>query len=270
MKFSEYKKSNFVKALYIGDSGTGKTGSLVSLVKDGYKLRILDMDDGLPVLYNFVMKECPDKVDQIDYETIRDHYVSGRSKAEGQKLKVSNEPTAYNKALMLLDKWSDGSIPEEWGEDIVFVLDSLSSFSQAAFNWAVSVGAGNKDQRSIYDSSQRQLHKIIQRITGPNFATNVLIMAHIEYYQNDQEITRGQPVSIGAKLGPKIPREFNTYIGTILQGKGDETKRFVTTVPTTYVTLKTPAPFSVKSKYDLGTGLSRLFKDLKSWQKEEK
>ena len=49
-KGSEHKSRKYVKLLYLGDSGTGKTGSLVSLVQAGYKLRVIDLDDGLDAL----------------------------------------------------------------------------------------------------------------------------------------------------------------------------------------------------------------------------
>ena len=38
---SESTASHFVKLMYIGDSGTGKTGSLASLAAAGYKLRLV-------------------------------------------------------------------------------------------------------------------------------------------------------------------------------------------------------------------------------------
>ena len=42
-KLSDHQSNDFTKLLLIGDAKSGKTGSLVSLVKAGYKLRILDM-----------------------------------------------------------------------------------------------------------------------------------------------------------------------------------------------------------------------------------
>ena len=37
--------SAVTKLLLIGDSGTGKTGALAPLIKKGYRVRILDMDN---------------------------------------------------------------------------------------------------------------------------------------------------------------------------------------------------------------------------------
>lgn len=75
-KLSDHHSSKIFKSLYIGDSSVGKTGSLVSLVKAGYFLRILDLDNGLDVLKQYIIKECPDKINNVDYETRRDKYKS--------------------------------------------------------------------------------------------------------------------------------------------------------------------------------------------------
>ena len=47
---ANHQSNEFTKLLIEGDSGSGKTGALASLVKAGYKLRILDMDNGLDAL----------------------------------------------------------------------------------------------------------------------------------------------------------------------------------------------------------------------------
>ena len=42
------------KLLLVGDSGSGKTASLATLANAGYKLRILDFDNGLDILPEFL------------------------------------------------------------------------------------------------------------------------------------------------------------------------------------------------------------------------
>ena len=71
---TQHQSNDYTKMLIIGDSGTGKTGSLTSLVAAGYKLRILDMDNGLETLKQFVQKECPDKADGVEFRSLRDTY----------------------------------------------------------------------------------------------------------------------------------------------------------------------------------------------------
>ena len=62
---ANHQSNQFTKLLLIGDAKSGKTGSLVSLVKAGYKLRILDFDNLLDILKFKVMEECPDKLDNV-------------------------------------------------------------------------------------------------------------------------------------------------------------------------------------------------------------
>ena len=44
-----------VKIMLIGENGSGKTGSLASLVCAGYKLRIIDTDKGVKILKSLLL-----------------------------------------------------------------------------------------------------------------------------------------------------------------------------------------------------------------------
>ena len=115
--------------MWIGHSGAGKTGGLTSLVKAGYKLRILDLDNGLDALVNHIKAECPDKLASVDYETVRDGI-------KGSTTGIKTTSKAFVKVASLLDKWSDGTIPSEWGPEYILVLDSLTALGRAAYAWA--------------------------------------------------------------------------------------------------------------------------------------
>ena len=56
---ADHQSSELTKVLVIGDSKSGKTGALTSLVAAGYKLRILDFDNLLDPLRAFIERECP-------------------------------------------------------------------------------------------------------------------------------------------------------------------------------------------------------------------
>src|SRR5215475_12923286 len=128
--------TSLVKLLLIGDSGTGKTGALASLVKEGYHLHVLDYDNKiaggiLPVL---IQRDCPDRMGNVDYEPLRDKFKSSPAGPVADGL-----PTAFANGLKLLDRWTDGTFPNKWGEKHVLVLDSLTFFRDSAFNWARSM-----------------------------------------------------------------------------------------------------------------------------------
>jgi AAA domain len=257
--FYYHQSALVAKVIYIGDSGTGKTGSLCSLVKDGYKLRVLDMDNGLDVLKNFIIRDCPDMLKNVDYESIRDEYkVAGPS-----GLIIKGQPKAFVAALKLLEKWSDESIPATWGEDTILVLDSLSAYGKAAFEWAKGMNPAAKDPRQWYFAAQQAVENTIALLTSAEFDTNVIIISHVNYRESQDGTTRGYANAIGSALGPTISKYFNTLILAESSGSGTNVRRKIKTVPTTSIDLKSPVPFKLDAELPLETGLSTLFKTLK-------
>lgn len=256
---AEHHSGKFVKLLYIGDSGTGKTGSLTSLVSEGYKLRILDMDNGLDVLSQFVRKECPDNIGNVDYETRRDKFRVGPAGPV-----VAGTPKAFLDGLKLLTEWSDGTKPAEWGEDTILVVDSLSAMGRAAFAWARGLNPTARDPRQWYFTAQQAIEDMIALLTGEEFQANVILISHVSYQELHDGSTKGYANAIGRAMGPIIPKYFNTLLLAESVGSGKNVKRRIRTVPTGVIDLKTPAPFKIDAEYPLSTGLADIVKKLKT------
>lgn len=260
---ADHHGSHFVKLLYIGDSSTGKTGSLTSLVKAGYKIRILDFDNGVDTLAQYVRQECPDKITNVDYETVRDTYKSDAVRGPV----VAGTPKAFTKGLELMTKWTDGSNPAEWGENTIFVLDSLSAFGKAAFAWAKAMNAmqakPNPDARAMYFTAQQALEDTVTLLTSEHFRTNVIIISHVNYKEIVEGVTKGYANAIGTALGPVLPRYFNTLVMAESIGSGKMTQRKIKTVPTGIVDLKSPITFKLDAELPLATGMATLFEKLK-------
>jgi hypothetical protein len=53
--FEDYKDSQVTKMIYMGHTGSGKTGSTPALAAAGYNVRILDLDKGVEVIKDFVL-----------------------------------------------------------------------------------------------------------------------------------------------------------------------------------------------------------------------
>jgi len=256
---TDHPSSEFVKILYIGESGSGKTGSLVSLVKAGYSLRILDMDNGLDALRNFIKKECPERMSSVDYETRRD------------KMKMTAAgpqpiPKAFVQATQLLNEWSDGTKPETWGANTIFVLDSLTHLGRAAYNWAKGMNPGVKDRRQLYGMAQAACEDIISMLCAEDFRCNVILISHIEQRQKKDGTLREQVTAIGEALGPKVPTYFNTFVLAESRAVGSSSKKEIKTIPTATLDLKNPAPFEVEKVLPLETGMATLFESLKAAQ----
>ena len=259
MKASAHQSSQFVKLLYCGASGTGKTGSLVSLVEAGYKLRILDMDNGLDALIGQIKSRCPEKLGNVDFITLRDKMKSDPRRGPV----VDGTPKAYTDAIRYLDKWDDGSTPAAWGEDIIFVLDSLTLFGRAALRWAEGMNPGAKDPRQWFGSAQSSILTVLDLLTSSEFRCNVIVCTHVDLIEQSDGTMKGFASSIGKALGPKIPAVFNTMILAESKGQGDNVRRTITTLPTALLDLKNPRPNELPKSLPLETGMAKIFETLK-------
>ena len=254
-----HQSSVFTKLLYIGASGTGKTGSLASLVKAGYKLRILDMDNGLDALLAYVKRDCPEKLGNIDFITLRD-----KMKADAQKGATVDGPAkAYTNAIKYLTKWDDGSTPSEWGSNTILVVDSLTLFGRAAFRWAQGMAPQIKDPRQWYGAAQESILTVIDMLTSEDFHANLIVISHVDFSEQSDGTTKGYASSIGKALGPKLPVVFNTLVLAESKGSGDNVRRTITTVPTALIDLKNPKPFTLPKSLPLESGMATLFEELR-------
>lgn len=248
----EHQSSDYLKAIYIGDSGTGKTGSLVSLLAAGYKFKILDMDNGLDSLVHFAREQCADKLANVEFETIRDDYIAGKA---GPRLKGGAK--AFVAAMELMTTWSEIDDP-----NTIFVLDSGSAFGRSAYEWAKGMNPTAKDPRQWYFAAQQACESVVAMLTGPEFKMNVLFISHVNYKEVHEGVHKGYTNVIGSALGPTIAKYFNILILAESSGQGVNTRRKIKTMPTGIIDLKVPNP-KVDKELPLETGLATLFQQLK-------
>lgn len=263
-KLSSLANSPLVKLAYIGDSGTGKTGSLVSLVKAGYKLHVLDMDNGLPILNQYVNKECPDRLADIDYVSFQDPYVFTQSGPI-----INGNPTAYVNALKSLTKWEDGSTPAAWGPEHILVIDSFTHLARAAYEWAKGMNPTAKsgkeqDGRMWYHTGQQSLYQVLSMIKSDDFKSNAIVISHIKYdTDEDGHRTKGYMNGLGTAMGPILPSFFNNLVLAQREGNPGNFRRVIRMAPTELIDLKTAAPFKFGETLPLESGLATIFAKLK-------
>jgi hypothetical protein len=253
-KLSDHQSNDYVKLLLTGDSGSGKSGALASLVKAGYKLRILDMDNGLDPLKTFVMRECPSMVENVEFRTLRD-----KRKTTASGVVIDGKASAWINMMKMLDAWKYDDVdlgkPSEWGPDVIVVIDTLSFAADAAFDWAVSMNPGAKDPRQWYYTAQQQVESMLALLSSDGFATNVIVASHVRYTTNEDGSNKGYPNAIGSALGPTIPRYFNHWA----QCMNRAGKRTIQTAATASFDLKNTKPFEIEKTYDLSDGLAKFF-----------
>lgn len=260
---SDHQSNSIVKLILIGESGTGKTSALASLVVAGYKLFILDFDNLLAPLKNRLTAKAPDKIGNVFYKTFRDKMTA----TIGGPV-VDGTPKAFHDAMQALNNWKEGDKSlgpaEKFGPDCVVVIDSLTRGSDAAMNWGEFITpagkGGEKDGRAIYGEAQRAIEALLSLLTSEAFATNVIVIAHIAYQMRGVTELKGFPKGPGQALGPMIP----TYFPTMLQVENTPNGRVVRTVPTAMIDLKNPVMEPLPAAMPIETALADFFKAVKT------
>lgn len=265
---ARHQSTELVKLLLLGDAKSGKTTSLKSLVAAGYKLRILDMDNLLDSLAHFIREECPDKMDNVDFRTLRD-----KRKMTVAGPVIDGTPTAFVDAIKMMDHWKykddegnqiDLGHPQDWGPDCIFVLDSLSRFCDAAYDFREPL-TPHGDQRATYGDAQDAVETTIATLTGPLFQTNVIVICHGLYMDQTDGTTKLFPQGVGQKLSPKIPQYFPTYV----RYKNEGGKRTIQLKSDHLIDLAMPRPVEEKT-LPADTGLATLFELLRQPVEEVK
>lgn len=264
---ADHQSNRYIKLLLLGDSKSGKTGSLVSLVEAGYKLRILDMDNLLDSLKHQVLDRCPDKLSNVEFRTIRD-----KRKMTQAGPVIDGSPKAFVEAIKMLDSWTydgcDHGKPATWGPDCILVLDSLSRFCDAAFDWREPLTprgkSGDYDKRATYNDAQNAVEDVLAGLTAPNFETNVIVICHGVYLDLPDGTQKIFPQGVGQKLSPKIPQYFPNYIRYTNKG-GRRTIQLRSDITIDLATAKSIEALTLPVE----TGLASLFEALRQPQPKQ-
>jgi hypothetical protein len=259
---ADHKSNSLVKVLYLGDAKSGKTTSLVSLVRAGYQLRILDLDNLLDSLKHAVLKECPDKIGNVEFRTLRDKYKAGPSGPV-----IDGVPKAFVEAMKMLDNWKyqdDNAVvefgsPKSWGPNCILVIDSLSRLCDAAYDHHAFIAGPKMDGRAVYGQAQDAVEMVLAGLTGDSFETNVIVICHGVYMSQEDGKTKIFPQGVGQKLSPKIPQYFPVYIRL----KNSAGKRVMQIESDVMIDLAMPGAEKFQGKtLEADTGLGTIFKTL--------
>lgn len=256
---AEHQSNQFTKLLLLGDAKSGKTTSLASLVKAGYKLRVLDLDNLLDGFKDRVMSECPDLAGNVEFRTLRDKYKTGPL---GPML--DGPAKAFIDAMKMLDHWkyddTDLGKPKDWGPDTIVVVDGLTRLCDAAFAYHQSMAGPKTDGRAIFFDSQRAVEMVLANITSENFRTNVIMICHGMYMELPDGTSKIFPSGIGQKLSPKIPSYFPVYV----RYKNNAGKREIQIKTDVMIDLAMPKLDAFEGKtLPIETGLATIFDTLR-------
>lgn len=266
-KLGEHQSKTTTKMLLVGDSGSGKTGALASLAAEGYRLHIMDLDNGLDVLKNLLtdvgsqyVRANAKAAENVDFVTITDQMknINGRL--------VPKTATAWTRAMKLLNDWQDGDIKlgpiTTWTEQDILVIDSLTMLSTAALNFILSMNGrlGQRPHQSDWGDGQTLVEGCLQMLYDEGVRCNVLVLCHITFIGEEGGPLRGYPNTLGKALPPRVGRYFNTALMARTTGQGTMQKRKILTNTSGIIELKNTAPMRVQPEYPLESGLADYFK----------
>lgn len=221
-----------IKVMLLGDSGSGKTYSLRTLIDAGLTPLCLFTENSFDVLgdtdpnklhWTYVqpqpetsmesLKEMATRIGTMTYEMITKAQDSKRYTADAPFMKILGAMMNF-KCQRTGQEFGNIST---WGTDKVFVLDSLSGLTIASRQNAV----GNRPALAPpdYNLIQRQIEVLINNLTT-SFRCHVVVIAHAE--REIDPVMGGQKImasTLGKALSPTLPRYFTDVILTKRQGE---------------------------------------------------
>lgn len=213
------------KVLLMGESGSGKTHSIRTLVDAGITPFCIFTEPGMEVLGDI---KCPD----LHWNYIPPARQSWATMIDGAK-KVNTLPmeaiaklpdmdkTKHRQFISLLENIANFTCERcgeafgdatEWGTDRAFVLDSLSGVNVMAMDHVV----GSKPVKSMqnWGVAMDAIERLINKLCSDTYCW-LVITAHVE--REVDEVTGGTQTmasTLGRKLAPKLPRFFSDVIQT--------------------------------------------------------
>lgn len=274
-KLSEHPVSLRTKLLFIGESGSGKTGALASLADAGYNLRIVDLDEGVDLLVNLLRhkdsKYSKAALDRVIYKTLTEpkKIINGKP--------IPARATVWAEVMGLMNNWAVDSLGpvSSWGSNDILVIDSLTALGNAAYNFILQLnnklmsGATGYENLRFIGQAQDMIYSFLEMLIDSTIKCNIIINSHVTFVDkqgsvresSDQAIEQqGFPSALGRALSPKIPRLFNTVLLATKTGP----MRFIETQPAINIGTKTSNPLGVKLRYPIDTGLAEYFAAVRS------
>ena len=269
-----------IRLLCMGESGMGKTGSLLSLAEAGFILHILDLEAKAEALFRTLLHGNPraqNILSRIDIEVASEQISFAKDKPKVSK------PAAFERAGEILGQWGD----QRFGPSHVLVVDSFSKLSEYAGN-AIAKLKGHEPVFQDYPEIFARLNPLLDLLTGydpvlvgtgSQLDCHVIVLTHVNMYEVRQKTgnkttvgkvsidetvvvdTKFFPKAIGQALSPKIPTYFNSMLmyGTARNKPGE---RVIKLLADDMTPIKTPAVQFAKDRKQLSieTGLAEYFR----------
>jgi hypothetical protein len=219
-----------------GDSGTGKTYALGTLVETGLDVFTLFLESGQETLYGYFTDKGNSIPDNLHVHRLRSTTASFKELLDSAK-KTNTLPhktlsemldpyrNKYDFYLSILDCLNNfvdqrtgqsfGPV-DDWGVDRVLVIDGLSGINRAAMQLVI----GGKAVRSQAEWGQAQFYveELLHKLCN-GCRCHFVLIAHQELEQDPLGGGSKKTVAtLGKALAPKIPQLFSDVVLAVKQG----------------------------------------------------
>jgi hypothetical protein len=271
----------------MGESGTGKTGSLISLADAGFTLHILDLEAKAEDLIRTIVHDAVESnkwtaaraaacLSSIEIE------VAAETPAfSGDQVKIKT-PQALKRAGEILTAWGAA----KFDRSHIIVIDSFSRLSIYAAN-VIAKQVGHEPEFRDFRDIFNKLRPLLGYLTawqeqyegsGEQFDCHIIVLTNVNMYEvrrktgektkvgaakvDETEVidTRIYPKAIGQALSPDIPAFFNSML-VYRAARNKPGSRVIQLLADDMTPVKTPAiSFAEKTKQlPVETGLATYF-----------
>ena len=249
MLITSYQQAAPAKALVMGNSGAGKTCLVFGLLRAGYRVAILDLDQKLRPLATLINHFRPDLAANVDIAVFGEQY-----QTVGGEIRHARRPMTWESLLGLLDNWETDSHRlgpvSGWGPGVVLVVDSLWPLGQSVLDIAQATSNRKDAYGAAYGDAYQRLDRFFERLrSNVDTPCHVVVMAHMQMQETQEAGAKMVPVLPGRQFGPRLGRSFDIVLhaearSDLARSWADGTpasQRIVWTVPTPLVDVKVPA-----------------------------
>jgi len=211
----------------MGESGTGKTYCIRTLLEAGIQPFVIFTEPGMEVIsdlgdkvkWTYIKPTTPNwaSLEGVVRDVNTLSYDNLLKKPDGTKSQLQHYYTLLKMCQNFTGQggvqWGDVT---EWGTNRALVIDSLSGLSDMARQ--MTVGLKPVMAQHEWGEAQNLIEQLVNKL-ATDMRAWLVVTAHIE--REVDEVTGGSKLmvsTLGRKLAPKLPRYFSDVIQVVREG----------------------------------------------------
>lgn len=251
------------RVLLMGESTSGKTGSVAQLANAGYRILLHDFDSNARVIGNYLKPGHADIfIRSYDVARLTNTGILDKG-AEVNKAAVKQ----MNEFYKMLQHWKTdtedlGPSKNLTAKDVI-VIDSGTFLGELLLLASPEHPEANKHAPTQYRIAGSWYRNILNQLTSNLTGASVLLLTHIQQTgeKDDQGRIIGKARDIPIGVGEKMSKQMTNYFSDVwlLEVQRDGARR-IRTLANDRIPLRTSAPNLIKSEepFDIASIFNRL------------